>query len=85
MNLKNFYRIYILSFYSTEAYIVIAEKWRHWGLGFLLYLSLFVSAVSTIGFFILLSLVDFNSKPVVELLDQIPIIQLEDYKANLVD
>ena len=85
MSFQNFWRILILSFYSPALYVMVAEKWRHWGLGFLIRLSTLVATISSIVLFISISSFDFNNPIVTDLLDQIPELKIEKNIAHLVD
>ena len=85
MNFRSFWQIVTLSFYSPELYLTVARKWQHWGLGFLLRLSMLVATISSVLLFILLSSFDFSDLKLAPLFDQIPEIRIEKNLASLVD
>lgn len=85
MNLKQFFQITKLSFYSPLLYITIMEKWKHWGLGFLLKFSILVSIISSIAIFLAVSSLDFSSASLRDVINQIPEIRIEKDKAFIVD
>ena len=83
MNFKNFWKITILSFHSSNLYLTIAYKWKHWGLNFLLRFSIFLGSIASIILFILISSINFDQlSPVLE---QIPELVVENNQANFSD
>lgn len=85
MDLKKFFHIFILSFYSPSLYIQIAHKWRHWGLNYLLKLSILVTLVSTITISAITLSFNFNNPTIINLLDQIPEIDIKNNQAQFVN
>jgi hypothetical protein len=85
MTLKNFWKILILSFYSSSLYIDIANKWRHWGLGFLIRMSILMASVSSLTLFFTISMFDLNNPSVSEILNQIPQMKIEKNSAHFID
>lgn len=85
MSLKNFFQIIILSFYSSSFYNEIGNKWRHWGLNYLLKFSIFTTAVSTILLTIMVIAFDFNNPAIIELFNRIPELRIEKNIAHFID
>ena len=86
MTLKNFYQIIISSFYSPTLYLTVAQKWRHWGLGFLLRFSILLAVISSIMLFISIASMDIaNSSSFASLINQIPELKIEKGKASIVN
>ena len=85
MNLKNFFKIVSLSFYSPDLYISVIQKWQHWGLGFLLRFSILITFIASVILFALVFTVDFNSGSARSLINKIPELKITDGKAAFVD
>lgn len=83
MNFKNFWKITILSFHSSNLYLTIAYKWKHWGLNFLLKFSIFLSTIASIILFILISSINFDQLS--PILEQIPELVIENNQASFSD
>ncbi len=84
MNIKDFFRIFLLSFYSSTLYINVACKWRNWGLKFLLQLSIFISITST--FILLLILYSINFKDLgLDIEKKFPQLNIENNIASFKD
>jgi hypothetical protein len=84
MTLRNFLQIIILSFYSSELYINVSRKWRHWGLNFLLKFSIFSALVFSLTLFVVVASFDVNSV-FMPLVKQIPNITIDKDQAFIVD
>lgn len=85
MNLKTFWRIFTLSFYSPELYIAIASKWKHWGLNFLLKLSILMATIYSISLFLFIYSFNLNEPILKDFLSQIPDLKIENNLAEFVD
>jgi hypothetical protein len=84
MTFKNFLQIIILSFYSMPLYICVAEKWRHWGLFFLLKISMLLAILTSVFLFFTILFFDLD-KNFAPILDKIPDINIKNYKAYIND
>lgn len=78
MNLKLFFYIFRLSFYSSTLYIEVAQKWKHWGLNYLLKLSILVTFIATITLSITVTSFEFNNPTIIKILDQIPELEINN-------
>ena len=85
MTLRQFFQIIILSFYSPGLYLSVAQKWRHWGLGFLLRFSILVAIITSIISFIFVASFDFSNSSLTPIINQIPELNIANDKASLVD
>lgn len=85
MNLRTFFKIITLSFYSPSLYINIAKKWQHWGLGFLIRFSILVSLMASLSLFAFISMIDFRGEMITAFINTIPELNINQSKANFVD
>lgn len=85
MNLRSFFRIILLSFYSQDLYMSVVGKWKHWGLGFLLRFSILVTFIASLVLFTLIAMVDFNDDSVKEVLNNIPELRISNDNASFVN
>lgn len=82
MSIRNFFILYFLSFHSRELYLNIANRWKNWGLNFLLKFSFLCSLVISFFLFIMVAVKDFNE--LTYLFDQIPAISISQKEAHFV-
>lgn len=85
MSWKMFFKILFLSFYSRRFYMEVIAKWKHWGLGFLLRLSMLITFIVAIILFGLISTIDFRGDAIQNIVKQIPEIEITESKANFVN
>lgn len=85
MSLKNFFHIIVLSFYSSSFYNEIGDKWRHWGLNYLIKLSILITAITTILLSIIVMSFDLNHPAIIEILNKIPELKIEKNIAHFID
>jgi hypothetical protein len=83
MNFRNFWQIIILSFHSANLYLSVANKWKHWGLNFLLRFSTLISIIVSIILFTFIASTNFNKYSSV--FDQTPELSIKNDQASLVD
>lgn len=85
MDLKKFFQIVLLSFYSPALYIEISQKWRYWGFNYLLKLSILITFVSSIALSILIISFNVDNPVIISLLSKIPELKIEKNIAHFVD
>lgn len=85
MNFKQFWQVFVLSFYSSSLYIAVANKWKHWGLRFLFQLSIISSVIYTIIIFMLIFFINPEKGKLAEFLKQIPEIDISIKNTAFID
>lgn len=85
MNFRQFWRIFALSFHSPSLYLAVANNWKHWGLRYLLQLSIILSILYVTILFLIVFSFDPEKGRVAELLKQIPEIDISNKNATFVD
>lgn len=83
MNIKNFLKIYFLSFFSRELYFSVAKDWKNWGLAFLIRFSFFSSVLLCLVAFIILANKNFDELHYI--FDQLPALKLNKGEAKLIN
>jgi hypothetical protein len=85
MSWKMFFKILFLSFYSRGFYMEVLAKWKHWGMGFLLRFSMLIALIVAMILFGIISMIDFRSDAIQNIIKQIPAIEITESKAKFMN